>query len=168
MLASSKGELPRAHTDAALRLSSQEYFADYIPITPSLFSLGYSAPPSKIWGPTPNSWDGDALRRHTEGLTALLLSLKKKPIVRYERMSALAKKLAEDVVVSSCREIRESSVASDKGCAGEDRRRCMRCEKELAICALADAAATFSTNKRQLFQLCLTFGEQTFHRYCSF
>jgi vacuolar protein sorting-associated protein 45 len=31
---------------------------------------------------------------------ALLLSLKKKPVVRYERMSALAKKLGEEITVS--------------------------------------------------------------------
>lgn len=34
-----------------------------------------------------------------QGLTAVLLSLKKKPVIRYERMSGMAKKLAVEVQV---------------------------------------------------------------------
>lgn len=75
----------------------QEYFADYVPINPALFSLNFSSPPLKLWANTPHEWDNSALDRHTSGLVALLLSLKKKPVVRYERMSALAKKLGEEV-----------------------------------------------------------------------
>lgn len=37
------------------------------------------------------------MQRHADGLTALLLSLKKKPIIRYERMSNMAKKLGQEV-----------------------------------------------------------------------
>jgi vacuolar protein sorting-associated protein 45 len=35
--------------------------------------------------------------RHVQGLVALLLSLKKKPVIRYERNSAMAKKLGQEV-----------------------------------------------------------------------
>lgn len=75
----------------------QEYFADYVPVNPSLFSLNYATPPSRLWSNSPNEWDPNALERHTNGLIAVLLSLKKKPVVRYERMSALARKLGEEV-----------------------------------------------------------------------
>lgn len=85
----------------ALRLPPhvQEYFADYVPINPDLFSLNLLSPPHPIWGARPNEWDPTSLERHTAGLGALLLSLKKKPVVRYERMSALAKKLGEEITV---------------------------------------------------------------------
>ncbi|PKI83236.1 vacuolar protein sorting-associated protein 45 [Malassezia vespertilionis] len=78
--------------------SVQEYFADYVPVTPSLFSLNYPAPPMPIWGTSASQWDAEAFQRHSSGLMAVLLSLKKKPVVRYERMSALALKLAKDMV----------------------------------------------------------------------
>ncbi|UZJ52979.1 hypothetical protein CBS101457_002299 [Exobasidium rhododendri] len=75
----------------------QEYFADYVPINPALFSLNYSSPPMHLWSSSPQEWEPSALERHTNGLVALLLSLKKKPVVRYERMSSLARKLGEEV-----------------------------------------------------------------------
>lgn len=79
----------------------QEYFADYLPINSDLFSFNLDTPPAKIWAGDISSWDPDALKQHAKGLVALLLSLKKKPVIRYERMSSLAKKLGEDVSVSS-------------------------------------------------------------------
>ncbi|KAI0036532.1 Sec1-like protein [Vararia minispora EC-137] len=76
----------------------QEYFADYAPLLPSLFSLNYmSSSKSPLYGSSPNVWDPTALDRHVQGLVALLLSLKKKPIIRYERMSGMAKKLATEI-----------------------------------------------------------------------
>ncbi|CAD7069102.1 unnamed protein product [Tilletia caries] len=76
----------------------QEFFADYVPVNPTLFSLNLSpCPPHRLWASKPTEWDPDALERHTAGLCALLLSLKKKPVIRYERMSSLAKKLGEEV-----------------------------------------------------------------------
>lgn len=55
-----------------------------------------------MYGDSPNSFasSSNVLSRHVEGLTAVLLSLKKKPIVRYEKMSGMAKKLAKEVVYS--------------------------------------------------------------------
>ena len=42
-------------------------------------------------------WNTDSLQRTTEGILALLLSLKKKPLLRYEKNSLMAKKLATEV-----------------------------------------------------------------------
>lgn len=78
--------------------SVQEFFSDYVPVTASHFSLHYDVPPHGLWGSHTVQWDSDAFEHHANALVSLLLSLKKKPVVRYERMSALAKKLADEVV----------------------------------------------------------------------
>ncbi|KAJ3812790.1 Sec1 family-domain-containing protein [Lentinula lateritia] len=76
----------------------QEYFADYAPLLPSLFSLNHIPSSSKpIYGTSPNTWNADALERSVQGITAVLLSLKKKPLIRYEKMSGMAKKLAAEI-----------------------------------------------------------------------
>lgn len=67
-------------------------------MTSSHFTLGYDVPPHALWSSLVSQWDTDAFQRHSSTLTSVLLSLKKKPVVRYERMSALARKLADDVV----------------------------------------------------------------------
>lgn len=74
----------------------QEHFADYIVVNPDLFTLDLTMP-KRIWGTTADMWNTDALQRSTDGITALLLSLKKKPLIRYEKNSLLAKKLATEV-----------------------------------------------------------------------
>ncbi|KAI0726478.1 vacuolar protein sorting-associated protein 45 [Fomitopsis betulina] len=76
----------------------QEYFADYAPILPSLFSLNHTPTAScPLYGSSPNSWDPKALERAVQGVTAVLLSLKKKPVIRYERSSPMAKKLGVEI-----------------------------------------------------------------------
>jgi hypothetical protein len=81
-------------------LINQEYFADYAPLLPSLFSLNYTpSPTTPLYGSSPNAWDAKALDRHVQGLIAVMLSLKKKPVIRYEKMSAMARKLAVDLHV---------------------------------------------------------------------
>jgi vacuolar protein sorting-associated protein 45 len=75
----------------------QEYFADYMVINPDLFSLNVGFPKQRLWSNNPDLWNPDALQRTTEGVVALLLSLKKKPLIRYEKNSLLAKKLATEV-----------------------------------------------------------------------
>ncbi|XXG96707.1 hypothetical protein Hte_002997 [Hypoxylon texense] len=75
----------------------QEHFADYIVINPDLFSLNLTLPQQRIWSGTPDLWNPDSLQRTTDGLIAILLSLKKKPLIRYERNSLLAKKLATEI-----------------------------------------------------------------------
>lgn len=80
----------------------QEFYMDYLPVTNCLFSLDYQPPEreTRLWNRNHNEWDDTALQRHLDGLTSLLLSLKKKPLIRFERMSSLAKTLAEELNVS--------------------------------------------------------------------
>ncbi|MBE3047818.1 Sec1 family protein [Candidatus Bathyarchaeota archaeon] len=75
----------------------QEHFADYIVVNSDLFSLGYSSPQHRLWGTSPDTWNPDALQRCADGLLAVLLSLKKKPLIRYAKTSPMAKKLASEV-----------------------------------------------------------------------
>ena len=72
----------------------QEYFVDYLVINPDLMSLSLN---QRIWSNSPDMWNQDSLSRTTEGVVALILSLKKKPLVRYQKNSLLAKKLATEV-----------------------------------------------------------------------
>lgn len=75
----------------------QEHFADFVVINPDLFSLDVHIPQQRIWSTNPDMWNTDTLARTTEGLLAVLLELKKRPLIRYERNSLLAKKLATEV-----------------------------------------------------------------------
>lgn len=69
----------------------QEFYGDYVAISPHLTSLN-------IVGCCENgNWVNSALQRTIHGLTALLLSLKKCPIIRYQNSSDMARRLAENV-----------------------------------------------------------------------
>lgn len=74
-----------------------EYYADYLIINPDLFSIGTGFPDGRIWGANPDLWNQDTLLRTTEGLLGVLLSLKKKPLIRYSKTSLLARKLATEI-----------------------------------------------------------------------
>lgn len=75
----------------------QEYFADFLIINPDLMSLDLGFPGSRIWTSNPDQWNQESLLRSTEGVLALLLALKKKPLIRYQKNSLPAKKLATEV-----------------------------------------------------------------------
>ncbi|CEL01613.1 Putative Vacuolar sorting protein [Aspergillus calidoustus] len=75
----------------------QEHFADFLVINPDLCSLNLGHPNQRLWANSPDVWNADALQRTTEGVIATLLALKKKPLIRYEKNSLLAKKLATEV-----------------------------------------------------------------------
>ena len=77
--------------------SVQECFADYIVVNPDLMTLNLGFPKQRLWSQSPDLWNTDALHRTTEGVLALLLSLKKNPLIRYEKNSLMAKKLATEV-----------------------------------------------------------------------
>ena len=77
--------------------SIQEHFADYIVVNPDLLTFELGFPKRRLWGNSPDSWNPDSLQRCTEGVVALLLSLKKRPLIRYENNSLMAKKLATEV-----------------------------------------------------------------------
>ncbi|KAK4700286.1 vacuolar protein sorting-associated protein 45, partial [Phenoliferia sp. Uapishka_3] len=87
----------------------QEYFLDYSPLTSSHFSLSllptplHPSPTQRaiaLYGDSPTTFSSSspAFARHVEGLTAVLLSLKKRPVIRYERMSGMAKKLGQELL----------------------------------------------------------------------
>ena len=77
--------------------SIQEHFADYIIVNPDLLTLDLGFPRQRLWSNNADIWNPDSLQRCTEGMTALLLSLKKKPMIRYEKNSLMAKKLATEI-----------------------------------------------------------------------
>lgn len=80
--------------------AQQEHFADYAPLLPCLFSLNHTPSASDpLYGQSPNAWAPKALDRSVQGILAVLLSLKKKPVIRYEKMSGMAKKLATEIQV---------------------------------------------------------------------
>ena len=66
-------------------------------VNPDLFSFELGFPKQHLWSSSPDIWNADSLQRCTEGLVALLLSLKKKPLIRYEKNSLMTKKLATEV-----------------------------------------------------------------------
>lgn len=67
-------------------------------------SLNLGFPQQRIWSTSPDSWNQDALQRSTEGVLALLLALKKKPLIRFQKNSLMAKKLATEVRYSMTQE----------------------------------------------------------------
>lgn len=80
----------------------QEFFADYSPILPYLFSLNHTPSEKEpLYGSSSTTWNTDALKSSVHGLAAVLLSLKKKPLIRFERMSPMARRLGSEVKVSS-------------------------------------------------------------------
>jgi hypothetical protein len=78
----------------------QEFYGDYLAINPDIFSLNISYPSRPLYGDSANLWDGHAFQRALEGVVAVLLSLKKRPLIRYERNSAMAKRLASEIHAS--------------------------------------------------------------------
>jgi hypothetical protein len=78
----------------------QEFYADYLAIAKDLFSLSMGREISNIFGAERDTWNPDAFEKATEGVLAVLLSLKKKPLIRYERNSAMTKKLATEIQVN--------------------------------------------------------------------
>ncbi|XP_046584204.1 LOW QUALITY PROTEIN: vacuolar protein sorting-associated protein 45-like [Haliotis rubra] len=69
----------------------QEFFGDYIAVNPHLFSLNLSGVCQSL------TWAPHALQRTVQGLTSVLLSLKKCPMIRFQNSSEMARRLAESV-----------------------------------------------------------------------
>ncbi|KAM3858394.1 vacuolar protein sorting-associated protein 45 [Diretmus argenteus] len=69
----------------------QEFYGDFIAVNPHLFSLNLQGVARG------RSWDPSMLSRSTQGLTSVLLALKKCPMIRYQLSSDMAKRLAESV-----------------------------------------------------------------------
>jgi vacuolar protein sorting-associated protein 45 len=78
----------------------QEYFADFLAINQDLFSFNLTGgPKSPLYIENSSSWDPKSFARVTEGVLAVLLAMKKKPLIRYAKGSVLAKKLAAEIAV---------------------------------------------------------------------
>ncbi|XP_014247541.1 vacuolar protein sorting-associated protein 45 [Cimex lectularius] len=70
----------------------QEFFGDYLAVSPHLFSLNITGCCQGL-----NNWNPDHLLRCVQGVTAVLLSLKKCPNIRYQGSSMMAEKLADKI-----------------------------------------------------------------------
>lgn len=69
----------------------QEYFSDYIAVNTHVFSMNIHKCGDNF------KWNDAALKRTSQGLISLLLSLKKSPVIRHQNSSEMARKLAESV-----------------------------------------------------------------------
>ena len=52
---------------------------------------------TRVFHSSADVWHPDSLSRSTDGILAMLLALKKKPLIRYEKNSLLCRKLATEV-----------------------------------------------------------------------
>uniref|UniRef100_A0AAY4CU75 Vacuolar protein sorting-associated protein 45 n=1 Tax=Denticeps clupeoides TaxID=299321 RepID=A0AAY4CU75_9TELE len=69
----------------------QEFYGDFVALNPHLFSLNLQGVSRG------RSWEPSILPRATQGLTSVLLALKKCPMIRYQLSSDMSKRLAECV-----------------------------------------------------------------------
>jgi len=78
----------------------EELFHDYYTINKDLFSLNLQSPIQRIYGDSINTWNGSAFNKTVQSLTSVLLSLKARPIIRYEANSKMANKLSKELLYS--------------------------------------------------------------------
>ncbi|KAI0237324.1 Vacuolar protein sorting-associated protein 45 [Lamellibrachia satsuma] len=69
----------------------QEFYGDYIAMSPHIFSI------NNVGCCQGKGWQTQILKRTVQGLTSLLLSVKKCPMIRYQNSSEMAKRLADNV-----------------------------------------------------------------------
>ncbi|XP_013378687.1 vacuolar protein sorting-associated protein 45 [Lingula anatina] len=69
----------------------QEFYGDYVAVSPHLFSFNI------VGHCQGNNWVTPALTRSVQGLTAVLLSLKKCPMIRFQNSSEMARRMADNV-----------------------------------------------------------------------
>ena len=64
--------------------------------------------PRNLFGESITSWNTDAFNQSVRGICSVLLSLKKKPVIRFENASPMAMQLAQEVQVQkTCLYIRD-------------------------------------------------------------
>lgn len=73
--------------------SVQEYFIDFIPVSHNHFTLHIPI----VMGDQSGSWNSKYLVKCTESLGSVLLALKKAPIIRYDKYSHMASKMAHQL-----------------------------------------------------------------------
>ncbi|KAK9508118.1 hypothetical protein O3M35_007851 [Rhynocoris fuscipes] len=69
----------------------QEFYGDYLAVSPHLFTLNINGCSQGL------TWNPIHLQRCTQGIAAVLLSLKKCPYIRYQGSSDMAKRLSEKI-----------------------------------------------------------------------
>lgn len=82
-----------------------EFYADYLANRSDLYSFGLLAPNYRISGDSLGMWDGSTFDRTVEGLVSVLLSLKKKPLIMYQKNSQQSNRLAKEISVSFSRNL---------------------------------------------------------------
>jgi len=73
----------------------QEFYEDFCAVNSNFYSLNLQD--YQIFGDSLNTWNSDTFKRTVEGLRAVLLALKKRPMIRYEKNSELGKRLAGEI-----------------------------------------------------------------------
>ncbi|ORX46678.1 Sec1-like protein [Piromyces finnis] len=73
----------------------QEFYGDFCAINSNFYSLNLQN--YQIFGDSLSTWNNETFKRTVEGLRAVLLALKKRPMIRYEKNSALGKRLASEI-----------------------------------------------------------------------
>ncbi|KAJ2785428.1 vacuolar protein sorting-associated protein 45 [Coemansia javaensis] len=96
ILKKSMVELLAENDESEVVREIHEFYADFYVATPALFHLGLTPATHPLFAEG-HSWNPGALARSVQGLAAVLLALKRRPTVRYERNSAMALKLAEEL-----------------------------------------------------------------------
>lgn len=88
-------------SDIAVVLILQEFYADFVAIDPYHFTLNM---PSNYMYMLPAVVDPSTLQRFcdrvVDGLAAVFLALKRRPVIRYQRTSDIAKRIAQEAAVS--------------------------------------------------------------------
>lgn len=69
----------------------QEFYADFIPVGPHLFSLNIKGYAEGLL------WNQEQLHRTVQGITSILLALKKNPFIRFQSSSEFTKRLADRI-----------------------------------------------------------------------
>lgn len=91
------------NSDTVVVLIIQEFYADFVAIDPYHFTLHV---PSHYIYMLPAMVDPSTVQRFSDrvvdGLSALFLALKRRPVIRYQRTSDIAKRIAQEAAVSSC------------------------------------------------------------------
>lgn len=73
----------------------QEFYGDFCAVNPSFYSLNLQN--YQIFSDSLSNWNNETFKRTVEGLRAVLLALKKRPMIRYEKNSALGRRLASEI-----------------------------------------------------------------------
>ncbi|CEP24137.1 unnamed protein product [Cyberlindnera jadinii] len=96
----SKSQLERLAESDDLEVVTkvEELFQDYLTVDKTLYSLALQAPKNRIYGDSMGTWQGSSFNTCTQGLLSLLLSLKLKPVIRYEANSKMGSKLAKEIL----------------------------------------------------------------------